>query len=334
MENKRMRKRLLLFCLLLVAGVFLFLYINVFRNCIASGITFGETVFWRIMNRNLLRLGGIIVCAALIAAASLSFQTITENKVLTPDMLGIDSIFIATQSVLIVLSASLRFLEQMFTNGYLVFIITAFVMIAFSLLLYSAMLRNNKGNIAFLLLFGVILSNIIQNLISSSAGMAQLKGQQIQQLQGVTAVSITNMNEQILPAAIVVAVIGIGWIGLRNREYDVMQLGESNAKSLGVSYSRQFYLNMLMIALDMAVVTALIGPLSFMGLLGVSLGRKAFKTYRHSVLLTGSLFISVALLLAGQSIADAVDSAVPITVFIRIVGGIYLIHLIWKEKSL
>lgn len=334
MGNNKIQRKFVMLGSLFLIGIFMFLYINVFKDCIESGVLFGEAVFWRIMNRNLLKLAGIIISAALIAVASLSFQTITENRVLTPDMLGIDSIFIGTQSVLIVLSSSLRLLERLFTNGYLIFIITCLVMMMFSLLIYSAMLRNNKRNIAFLLLFGLILSNIVQNLVNSSMGMAQMKAQQIQQLQGITGVSVTNMNEQILLIAVIIAIISIGRIGLHCREYDVMQLGETNAQSLGISYSKQFYITLIMIALDMAVTTSLIHSLSFMGLLGISLSRRMFKTYKHSILLIGSLLISISLLILGQSVMDAIKCTIPISIFISIIGGIYLIYLIWKEKSL
>ena len=205
-------------------------------------------------------------------------------------------------------------------------------MLVISMLMYGIMLRKDKNNIVFLLLFGLILSSIVKSLTNYIEVL--LDPQQFQQLKAVTTVSITNMNESIIllatPAMVLLTILFVR----RSREYDVMQLGESNAKSLGIPYTRRVNSTLILIALAMAVTTALIGPLTFLGLLAVNIARELFRTYRHSILFFGSILVSVLFLVLGQGTVELIRYATPVTVLIDLVGGIYMIILILKEHKL
>ena len=120
----------------------------------------------------------------------------------------------------------------------------------------------------------------------------------------------------------------------RSREFDVMLLGENHAKSLGIPYARRVNSTLLLIAFGMAVTTALIGPLTFLGLLAVNIARERFKTYRHSILFFGSILMAVLFLVLGQGIVELTRYAVPVTVLIDLAGGAYMIILIMKEHKL
>lgn len=272
------------------------------------------------------------VSATLITVVSLAFQTITENRVLTPSMLGFDSVFLATQTVLVFFANRIPLLGRLFANPYYNFSISAGIMLLISVLMYSVMLRKNKNNIAFLLLFGLILSSIVQSLTNYIEVL--LNPQQFQQLKVVTTVSITNMNERIIYIA-APAMVLLTWLFVkRSWEFDVMQLGESNAKSLGVPYTRRINQTLILIAFAMAVTTVLIGPVTFLGLLGVNIARELFKTYRHSVLFFGSILVSILCLVFGTGNVELLRYATPVTVLIDLAGGAYLIALILKERKL
>lgn len=318
--------------ILIILAVVLYLYARVFNKAIDSGLALTLPVALRILKRSGAHLLGMIVSATLIAVVSLSFQTITENRVLTPSMLGFDSVFLAIQSILVFFASKISLMEKLFRNPYYNFFITTGVMLLVSVLMYSIMLRKNKNNIAFLLLFGLILSSIVQSLTNYIEVL--LDPQQFQELKAVTTVSITNMNESIIYLA-TPAMILLTWLFVkRSREFDVMELGESNAKSLGVPYTRRVNQTLILIALAMAVTTALIGPVTFLGLLGVNIARELFKTFRHAVLFFGSILVCALCLVLGQGIVELLRYATPVTVLIDLVGGTYLIILILKERKL
>lgn len=333
MENrKRTTGIFVILSILIFLSVCLYLYARVFYKAIDAHLDLTWAVAFRIMKRSLISLLGMTVSATLIAVVSLAFQTITENRVLTPSMLGFDSVFLATQSVLVFFASTISFVGQLFSNPYLNFFITTGIMLLISVLMYSLMLRKNKNNIAFLLLFGLILSNIVQSLTNYIEVL--LNPQQFQQLKAVTTVSITNMNESVIIIATPVMVLLTFLFMKRSREYDVMQLGESNAKSLGVPYAKRVNQTLILVALAMAVTTALIGPVTFLGLLGVNIARELFKTYKHSVLYIGSVMVSILCLILGQGLVEMLHYATPVTVLIDLIGGTYLIVLILKERKI
>lgn len=331
-NKKQIRKKFIFLVLLILLSIALYLYARLFAKALDSGIPLTFPVAIRILKRSAASLLGMGISAALIAVVSLAFQTITENRVLTPSMLGFDSVFLATQSLLVYFAASVRFMAKMFSNPYCNFFAAAGIMLLISMLMYGIMLRKDKNHIVFLLLFGLILSSIVQSFTNYIEVL--LDPQQFQQLKAVTTVSVTNMNENIILLAAPVMLLLTGLFVSKSREFDVMLLGENNAKSLGVPYTKRVNHILLLIAFGMAVTTALIGPLTFLGLLAVNIARELFKTYHHSILFFGSVFMSILFLILGQAVVELLRYAAPVTVLIDLVGGTYMIFLIMKEHRL
>ena len=331
-NKKQVRRKFILLAVLILFSSGLYIYARVFAKAWDSGLALTYPVALRILGRSGASLLGMAVSATLIAVVSLAFQTITENRVLTPSMLGFDSVFLATQSLLVYFAASVGFMARVFANPYGNFFVTTGIMLIISMLMYGLMLRKDKNHIIFLLLFGLILSSIVQSFTNYIEVL--LDPQQFQQLKAVTTVSVTNMNERIIllaaPAMVLLTLLFVR----RSREFDVMLLGENNAKSLGVPYTRQVNQTLFLIAFGMAVTTALIGPLTFLGLLAVNIARELFKTYRHAILFWGSILTSILFLVLGQGIVELLRYAAPVTVLIDLAGGAYRIILIMKEHKL
>lgn len=117
-NKKQIRKKFIFLVLLIFLSMTLYLYARLFAKALDSGIPLTFPVAIRILKRSAASLLGMGISAALIAVVSLAFQTITENRVLTPSMLGFDSVFLATQSLLVYFAASVRFMAKMFSNPY------------------------------------------------------------------------------------------------------------------------------------------------------------------------------------------------------------------------
>ena len=60
-----------------------------------------------------------------------------------------------------------------------------------------------------------------------------------------------------------------------------MNLGEDQAKSLGVNYSGVMNRSLIFISILIAVSTALVGPLMFLGLITVNLAREILQKAAH-----------------------------------------------------
>lgn len=333
MENRsRTRRIFIILSVLIVLSVILYFYARVLGKSLETGLPLTLPVAKKIASRSVMSILGMTISAAIIAVVSLVFQTITENRILTPSMIGFDSVFIATQSVLMFLINRWRVAETLFRNPYYNFLVTTGMMLVVSTLMYSAILRKNKNNIVFLLLFGLILSGIVRSLTNYIEVL--LKPQEFQQLKAVTTITVTNMNTRIIFFVTPIIILLIFLFMRKSSEYDVMLLNENNAKSLGVPYATRQNQNLVLIALAMAITTALIGPLTFLGLLAVNIARELFRTYRHAVLFVGSMLIAIIFLVLGQGIVELLRYATPVTVLIDLAGGVYMLFLILKENKL
>ena len=85
--------------------------------------------------------------------------------------------------------------------------------------------------------------------------------------------------------------------------------------------------------LCIAVAPAMVGPISFLGLIIANLSRQLLKTYRHSQLIVGSALFGMLVLIGGQAIVEHVFSySVPISVFITVGGGLYFLYLLLTNR--
>ncbi len=286
-----------------------------------------EAIF-NIISRRSIQMLAMIISAILISSTSLVFQTMTQNRILTPSLIGFDAIFISVQTTIVFfLSSSSIF----FVNPYLNFLVSAGLMIVVSLVLYRLILKKNKNNIIFLLLVGMVLSTLSRSFASFLQTV--MDPDEFQSLTIRTEVSITNMNLSIIWLALPLMIIIIYLLMKDYREYDVMTLGEHNAIGLGVRYAKKMNTSLIYMALAMSISTALIGPISFLGLISVNAAREMLKDYKHLPLFIASSMIAVIFLVLGQGIIAETGYLTTVTVLISMVGGMYMIYLILKENK-
>ena len=114
---------------------------------------------------------------------------------------------------------------------------------------------------------------------------------------------------------------------------DVITLGKDQAINLGVDYDRCNRRLLLGVTLCIAVATAMVGPISFLGLIIANLSRQLLKTYRHSQLILGSALFGMIVLIGGQLIVERIYVySVPVSVFISVGGGIYFLYLLLANR--
>jgi iron complex transport system permease protein len=332
-KRKAASKRafLLFFALavLMVIAALLYLYARTFLKAARLDMPLTQNAAAAIMSRTIPALIGMALSAALMAILSQAFQTITESRVLTPAMIGFDSVFIATQTILVFAFGAGN---PLFANAAANYLISAGIMMAFSMAMYGIILRKNKNNIVFLLLFGLILAGIVRSGVNYVEVL--MDPDEFQQVRSATSVTVNNMNTSLMGITVPLIILLAALVTARHRIYDVMSLGEANAKSLGTAYTAELHLNLLIIAAGMSVITAMIGSLTFLGLIAVNISRELFKTYRHKILFAGSALIACFILIAGQALVEVLEYAVPVTVIIDLAGCSYMFYLILRENRI
>ena len=87
------------------------------------------------------------------------------------------------------------------------------------------------------------------------------------------------------------------------------------------------------VTICIAVATAMVGPISFMGLIIANLARQLLQTFRHGQLVLGSALFGVIVLVFGQLIVEHIFTyAIPVSVFITVGGGIYFLYLLLTRR--
>ncbi len=270
----------------------------------------------------------MIVSSVLIATTSLVFQTMTQNRILTPSLLGFDAIFVLSQTAIVFFLSSTSPLIQ---NPFLNFLTATMIMVFISLVVYRFILRKNKNHIIFLLLVGLILSTLARTFANFLQSI--MDPDEFQSVVINTEVTISNMNVSIILLAVPLMLCVIGLLMREFKYYDVMSLGESHAIGLGVPYHKKMNVSLVYIAIAISVSTALIGPISFLGLIVVNAAREMIKTYKHMPLMIVSSLLAISFMVFGQTIISLTGYQMTVTVLISLVGGVYMIYLILKENK-
>ena len=193
--------------------------------------------------------------------------------------------------------------------------------------IYYTIFQKTGGNVLYVLLIGTVLSTFFSSMQNSLTRI--MDPNEYDALLNTLTASFTNVNAAcIIPGALLLAAIA-WWLRKDLAILDVISLGREQAVSLGVDYERTLRRLMVGVALYIAVATALVGPLSFLGLITANVARQLFTTYRHTWLIAGSACVGMLILTAGQFVVEHVMVyAVPVSVFVTIGGGIYFLYLV------
>ncbi|AYA74564.1 iron ABC transporter permease [Bacillus sp. Y1] len=270
----------------------------------------------------------MILTGVAIAYSTVVFQTITHNRILTPSIMGLDSLYMLIQTVIIFFLGSTHFTV---TNKQVNFGISVFAMIVFALLLYRFLFKKGNQPIYFLLLIGIIVGTFFSSI--STFLQVLIDPNEFQIVQDRMFASFNNINTDILW-------IAIGIIGLlmlyawRYTTYlDVLSLGRDNAVNLGVNYDSIVKKMLILVAVFISVSTALVGPITFFGLIVANLSYQLFGTYKHKILISGAGLISIIALVGGQWVVERVFTfSTTLSVIINFIGGVYFIYLLLKES--
>ncbi|MBM7583812.1 iron complex transport system permease protein [Bacillus pakistanensis] len=275
------------------------------------------------------KLVAIIVTGASIALATVVFQTITHNRILTPNIIGLDSLYMLIQTILIFLFGSM---SQTVMNKNLNFVITIVLMILFSLLLYKFLFKREDQNIYFLLLIGLIFGTLFGSL--STFMQVLIDPNEFQIIQDRMFASFNNIQSDLLLISLILIIIVFIYFTRYLKYLDVLSLGRDEAVNLGVDYHFIVKRLLIIVAVLISISTALVGPLTFLGLIVANVAYEFLKTYRHSYFIIGSMLISIIALIGGQLIVERVFSfTTTLSVIINFTGGVYFIYLLLKENK-
>ncbi|WP_313581058.1 iron chelate uptake ABC transporter family permease subunit [Chishuiella sp.] len=276
------------------------------------------------------KLVAITIVSCCIGFSSISFQTITNNKILTPSIMGFEAVYLLLQSILVFIFSDKTFKV---INSFQNFCVSILIMIGFSILIYSLIYKKIKSNLYLLVLVGLVFGMIMDSF--SSFIQLLIDPNDFFILQGKMFASFNKINKEILWYTILI-IIPTFFIGFRlNKKLDIISLEKENAISLGVNYNKIIRFVLIIIAVLVSLSTALIGPIGFLGLLTANLSYVFMKTYRHKLLLITCCLISFVTIVIGQFVMEHfLNLNTPLSTIINFIGGIYFMVLVLKSKKL
>ncbi|ANU15040.1 putative iron compound ABC uptake transporter, permease protein [Planococcus halocryophilus Or1] len=270
----------------------------------------------------------MVLTGVAIAYATVVFQTITHNRILTPSIMGLDSLYMLLQTLLVFFLGSSH---VTIVNKQVNFMLSITVMVVFALLFYRLLFKKNDRPIYFLLLVGIICGTFFGSITTFLQVL--IDPNEFSIIQDRMFASFNNVNADLVWTSLVIITLLIAFAWKQNASLDVLTLGRDTAINLGVNYDALVKQMLVLSAVLIAIATALVGPITFFGLIVANLAYQFFSSYKHSVLLTGSIVISVVALIGGQWVVERIFTFnTTLSVIINFIGGIYFIYLLLKES--
>jgi iron complex transport system permease protein len=281
-----------------------------------------------VLSKRTEKIFAMILTGAAIAFSTIVFQTITNNKILTPSIIGLDSLYMLIQTFLVFTLGSTSSLMNQNIN----FFISIGLMVLFVGILYKVIFKREGSNLYFLLLIGIIFGTLFESI--SSFMQVLIDPNEFMRIQDKMFASFNNINTDLLMISLILIILVILYFLKFIKYLDVLSLGKEHAINLGVDYDRIVKRLLVVVAILISIATALVGPITFLGLLVVNVTYQLFKTYQHKFLIIGSILVSIISLVGGQLIVERVFTfSTTLSVIVNFIGGVYFIYLLLKQSK-
>lgn len=291
---------------------------------------FGSKLYWVVARRRFDAVTAMIIVAFCQAIATVAFQTVANNRIITPSIMGFESLYrvIHTTTVFLFGAAGL---EAARTSS--MFLLQLALMVGLSLLLYSWLLSGKNANMHAMLLVGIVIggglgsvSTFMQRLLTPSEFdilTARLFG------------SVNNADTDYYPIAVPLILIAGAVILFYANALNVVALGRDVSTNLGLSHRRISLTILVMVSVLMATSTALVGPMTFLGFLIATMAYQLADTYDHRYIFPLAFFLGFLVLSGSYFIMQHVFYAQGVvSIIIELVGGSVFLYVLLRRGRL
>lgn len=315
-HSRKIRSTLpLVITLGVVAAIFIALYLSWNMSVVIWPFRLGKLV-------------SLVLIAYTIAVSTVLFQTVSNNRILTPSIMGFDQLYILIQTVVVYFVGSTVIYG---VSDEVRFIAVALILTLFSTSLFTWLFSGTIKGLHMTLLIGVVFGGLFFSL--RMLLQLQLNPDEAVNLTDVMFANFNRFNTNLIGIAVIIVVI-VSLFGWRMRYlFDVLALGRDMAINLGIDYKQAVTRILVLVSIMVAVSTALVGPVTFFGLLVASLAYQFTPTAKHMSVLPVAILLSIIFLVGGQFILEQLfNMASRLSFIIEFVGGIVFLTLLIKGK--
>ncbi len=295
--------------------------------CCAPYMTVGAKGNWSfVLPFRGAKLVALILVAVSVSTATVLFQTITQNRILTPSIMGFDALYV------LLLTGAVFFLGG---QGYIqlppigLFVVNVGLLVGASLILFGSLLFQTRHDLMRLILTGIIFGTLFRSLTSFMQRLIDPNEYSV--IQVASYARFGWIDTELLGIASLLTCLTLAMCWRMRFQLDVLALGHDAAINLGVNPKRGQIKALVLVAILVSVSTALVGPVAFLGLLVVSLAHLITPSPYHSTLIPSAGLISAITLVGGQTLLERVLSlATPLSVVVDVLGGLLFLALLLR----
>ncbi len=276
-----------------------------------------------------------LLTGASLAVAGLMLQTVFNNPLAGPSILGINTgASLGVAVVMLFLGGTIGGSIIGFSlSGYLSIIVGAFIgasLVLGVIIFFSTLMRSNL----MLLIVGLMVGYLTSSLISLITFFASAEGVFSYVLWGLGDFSGVPMAQ--LPFFSITLGIGLLIACLLIKPMNAMLLGERYARNLGVRVGRVRVWMFVSTGILTATTTAFCGPIAFIGLAVPHMARLGIGSSNHNGLLPATMLLggAVALLCNLISTLPASGSVIPLNAIMPVLGAPVIVYVIVNQKKI
>jgi iron complex transport system permease protein len=237
-----------------------------------------DPIAWKVFT--IYRLPEVFICIVAgfsLSVAGLMLQTVLNNPLAGPSILGISSGSHLMVAITLMGSSLLNF--ELFDVGITVAATIGALLFGVLILLISIRVRS----VVSLLLIGIMLGSFVSAITSVLITKAEATSVKAFSIWSMGTIHQTSLDQ--IPF---ISITGILLALLFAKPLNALVLGENSAKILGVNVQQTRWKIILIVSLLTGLVTAYCGPIGFVGLIVPNLIRLFYRTANHVHLLLAS----------------------------------------------
>ena len=271
----------------------------------------------------------LVLIAIAIATSTILFHTATQNRIITPSIMGFDALFIFIQTVLLFFMGAIQFISF---EGIAKFLVEMGVMVSvFLAMFYWLFLRGNRS-VYLLALTGIILGIFFRSLVNFIFRILDPNSFAVLQSELFSSFNAVETNLIFIAAPMIIACLF--FVYLLRYKLEIIALGKNTAVALGVNYRATVFAMLAIIAILVAVSTALVGPITIFGLLVSHLAYQITKHQNHLNLIIISSLIAICTLVGGQFIFEKLlNMQATLSIVIECIGGITFLLILMRAHK-
>ncbi|WP_245940724.1 MULTISPECIES: iron chelate uptake ABC transporter family permease subunit [Brevibacterium] len=286
--------------------------------------------FWLIAEMRAQNLIVIAMVALCQAFATVSFQTVTNNRIITPSIMGFESLYVAIQTGTMYFFGVTALVDL---KGLTPFALQLLLMVGLSLMLYGWLLSGKYANIEIMLLIGVVIGGGLGSVATFM--QRTLTPSEFDVLSARLFGSIANADSSYLPLAIPLCLIACTLLYLSSSRLNVLALGKGMTGNLGLRHKIETMKVLFLVSILMAVSVSMIGPMIFLGFLVAMLAYQFADTYDHRYVLPMSGLIAFVVLGGAYFVMKNLFYAEGVvSIIIEVVGGGAFLFVILRKGRL